>query len=371
MQENGRVALFVPSLRGGGAERVVMSLANGFAAQGIKTDLVLAQAAGPYLGNVSHNVRIIDLGAARVLLSLPGLTHYLRRHRPQAMLSAMSHANVVAVWARQCSKVEMRLVVSERNTPSNSLKGPPLARARYLPFLMRGTYPKADSVVAISHGVADDLANVTGLARDRITVIYNPAFFENLTAKAQERFTHPWFALGAPPVIIAAGRLTAQKDFPTLIRAFALVRKNRHYRMVILGDGKERQALEDMIQHLGLATDVLMPGFQANPLVWMRHASLFVLSSAWEGFGNVLVEAMACGTPVVSTDCPSGPAEILEGGRWGRLVPVGDPVALAVAIEATLTDTQHPDVATRAEDFNVDRAVESYLRLLRGSDDRT
>jgi glycosyltransferase involved in cell wall biosynthesis len=165
-------------------------------------------------------------------------------------------------------------------------------------------------------------------------------------------------------VVLGVGRLTAQKDFPSLIRAFAKVRAQKPCRLVILGEGELRGELEALVASLDLSADVALPGFTDNPFAWMRQSSLFVLSSAWEGFGNVLVEAMACGTPVVSTNCPSGPAEILENGRWGRLVPVGDVDALADAMLATLAETTHADVATRAQDFGVEQAVAGYLGLL-------
>jgi glycosyltransferase involved in cell wall biosynthesis len=169
---------------------------------------------------------------------------------------------------------------------------------------------------------------------------------------------------GAPPVILAVGRLTLQKDFPTLIRAFARLRARRSARLVILGEGELRDELEALVAELGLTADVALPGFVDNPFSWMRGSALFVLSSAWEGFGNVLVEAMACGTPVVSTDCPSGPAEILENGKWGRLAAVGDAEALARAIAEALDDPNPPDVRARAAFFSVERSVDAYLAIL-------
>ncbi|NLO89188.1 MAG: glycosyltransferase, partial [Clostridia bacterium] len=189
------------------------------------------------------------------------------------------------------------------------------------------------AVVAVSQGVADDLVKTTGLMRELIKVIYNPIVTPELLEKAKESIGHPWFKPGQPPVILSAGRLTAAKDFPTLIHAFARVRAERLARLMILGEGEERPNLESLVRELGLESDVSMPEFVENPYAYMARAAVFVLSSAWEGFGNVLVEAMAVGTPVVSTDCPSGPAEILEGGKWGKLVPVGDVEKLAKALK--------------------------------------
>lgn len=365
-RDDKHVALYLPSLRGGGAERVMVTLANGFAVRGLAVDLVLAKAEGPFLGDVAANVRVVDLGARRVASSLPRLVGYLRRERPCAMLSALNHANVIALLARRLAGGRTRLVVSEHNNLSQSMTVEPSRRGRLMPWFMRRTYPWADGVVAVSAGVADNLARAIALPRESIEVIYNPVVGEQTLCLANAPLDHPWFAPGEPPVVLGVGRLTAQKDFDVLIRAFASVRKMRPARLMILGEGELRTELEALIRQLGIGADVALPGFQANPLVYMRRAALFVLSSRFEGFGNVLVEAMACGTPVVSTDCPSGPAEILEGGKWGRLAPVGDAEALAEAMLATLAETQHPDVAHRARDFGVDRAVDGYLRALHG-----
>jgi glycosyltransferase involved in cell wall biosynthesis len=358
------IALYLPTLCGGGAERVMVTLANGFADQGMQVDLVLAKAEGPYLADVSPSVRVVDLGASRVLASLPGLVRYLRRERPAALLSAMGHANLVAVAARWLSRAPTRLVVSEHANFSLARQHTNTLFAYAMAPLMRWAYPHADGVVAVSGGVAEDLARAIGLLRERITVVHNPVMTATLLDQAAAHFDHSWFGADAPPVVLGVGRLTAQKDFPLMIRAFAKVRAQRPCRLVILGEGELRGELESLVAEMGLSADVALPGFADNPFAWMRQASLFVLSSTFEGFGNVLVEAMACGTPVVSTDCPSGPAEILENGRWGRLVPVGDVDALADAMLVTLAETTHTNVATRAQDFGVERAVAGYLEVL-------
>lgn len=362
----GPLSVYLPSLRGGGAERVMVTLANGFAERGIAVDLVLANAEGPYLDDVSPDVHVVDLGGHRVLASLPALVGYLRRERPRALLSAMHHANVIALVARRLAQVSTRVVVSEHANYSQCRQHATSLQTRMITPLMSWAYPWADNVVAVSLGVADDLAPVIGLARASIAVVYNPVVSKDTLARANEPLDHPWFAPGEPPVVLGVGRLTAQKDFDTLLRAFAKLRAERKARLMILGEGELRPELEALIEALGLSTDVALPGFKTNPLAFMRRASLFVLSSRFEGFGNVLVEAMACGTPVVSTDCPSGPAEILEDGKWGRLVPVGDVGALADAMLATLAEAHQPDVACRARDFGVAQAVDGYLRVLFG-----
>ena len=360
--ETRRLALFLPSLRGGGAERVMVHLARGFAERGFQVDLVLAKAEGPYLAEVPPSVRVVDLRASRVLFSLPGLVRYLRKERPYALLSALNHANVIVCLAHRLARVPSRLVISEHNTLSASR--PQNARGRLLPWFMRWTYPWADAVIAVSQGVAEDLVRTLGISAERVKVIYNPVVDDDLLTKSKEPLDHPWFTEGAPPVILGVGRLTEQKDFPNLIRAFALVRAQRPARLMILGEGELRPQLEALVHELGLQDDVALPGFVKNPYAYMARAAVFVLSSRWEGLGVALIEAMASGTPVVSTDCPSGPREILEDGRWGRLVPVGDVDALAEAIVTTLDETEHPDVAARAKEFNVNYAVENYLKVL-------
>ena len=358
------ISIFLPSLRGGGAERIMVTLANAFAERGYKTDLVLAKAEGPYLKDVSERVNVVNLGASRVVKSLPALVFYLRRVRPDVMLAALNHANVIALLAKRMAGVKTRLVVSVHNPLSLSLAYTDLKRNRWMTNFMRWSFPWADGVISVSIGVADDLATTIGLPRDQVDVVYNPIDSATVLQQADQDFHHPWFDLNEPPVVLGMGRLTAQKDFVTLIRAFAQLRAHRPVRLVILGEGALRSDLQELIAELELNDDVAMPGFCENPFAWVRQSAVFVLSSVFEGFGNVLVEAMSCGTTVISTNCLSGPAEVLEGGKWGRLVPVGDVDAMAHAMAQTLDETDPPDVVKRAADFSVDRAVDGYLKLL-------
>jgi glycosyltransferase involved in cell wall biosynthesis len=343
----------------------MLTLANGFAAKGLTVDLVLVQAAGAYLADVSAGVRVVDLGGKRVFASLLRLAGYLRRERPHALLSALNHANVVAIWSSLLARTGTRIVVSERATLSLIQKAASSPRQRVLPWLMRWSYPAADQVVAVSRGVADDLAAAIGLARERIAVLYNPVVTPALLARSREQPQHRWLCTrDGPPVVLAVGRLGPEKDFATLIRAFAVLRAQREARLIILGEGVLREALTGLVRELGLQDDVDLPGFAANPFAFMRNASLFVLSSRTEGLPGVLIEAMACGAPVVSTDCPSGPSEILENGKWGTLVPVGDIETLAGAMARVLNQADVPDVERRAGDFDVESAVAGYLRVL-------
>lgn len=360
------IAVFLPSCGGGGAERAMITLANAFARKGYKVDLVLALAKGPYLAEVSADVQVIDLGAKRVITSLPGLVAYLRRVRPGVVLSALNHANVIVVLARCLASVPVRIVVSERSHPSLNFHRPQNFRAQLIPMLMRWAYQKADGIVAVSSGVADDLAEMIGLPRENIFVVYNPMDMDEIVEKSKVRLDHPWFGEMQLPVILAVGRLTEAKNFSLLIRAFAKVKERYDCRLVILGEGELRTDLSRLIDELGLKDSVDLPGFVENPYSWMSRASLFVLSSSWEGLPNALIQAMICGTAVVSTNCPSGPNEILEGGKWGALVPVDDDDALANAIcnHFGSSDDHVPNVMTRAADFGVDSAVSGYLKVL-------
>lgn len=362
-----RISIFLPSLNGGGAERVMVTLANGFAARGYAVDLVLASAQGPYLGDVSPDVRIVDLQAGRVIKALVPLARHLRRTRPAALLSAMNHANVVAALAHRWSGVPSRLALSEHTTISVEAQRERSVAGRMVYALVPWVYRWTGGIIAVSQAAARDLEQFAHLPAGAVRAIYNPFDLQRIHRMAYDEPRHPWLAPGQPPVVLAIGRLTEAKDFLTLIRAFAQSRLRGNARLLILGEGPLRSALLAEAAACGLTEeDFQMPGFVDNPYAFLARAGVFVLSSRWEGLPGVLIEAMACGTPVVSTDCPSGPNEILEGGRWGRLVPVGDSAALANAIDAVLSSERNalPDVRRRAADFDQERAIDAYLAVL-------
>jgi len=399
-----RLAFLLDSLEGGGVQRMTLAIARCCRERGHAVDLLVCEARGRLHGSIPDGVRLVELARSNPLLAralparadpaalpalalavvlprkahwtqahLRALAHHLRRKRPDALLAATPRLNLLAAWARRLAGGRIRLLVSERTAPTQNLGRCDKWRKRLvLPGLMRRAYGQADAVVAVSDGVADDLARVTGLPRGRIRTIHNPVVGPELDALSREPVAHPWLAPGEPPVVLSAARLTVQKDLPTLLRAFALLRARRAVRLLILGDLPTPERTEASIgelrglaERLGVGADVELPGFVANPYAWMARASLFALSSAWEGFGNVLVEAMACGCPVVSTDCPSGPAEILNGGRYGPLVRVGDAEALAGAMARTLDAPPDPAVlGRRAGEFTVARAADAYLEAL-------
>lgn len=360
-EKKKHLALFVPSLRGGGAEKVTVNLANAFAKKGLKVDLLLAQAEGVYLKAVEPMVRVVDLRAKRVVYALRPLAQYLRQERPDGVITVLNHANVVGIASWLLAGRPCQIVVTEHNSVSHSKTNS--VRARLVKTLMPVLYNFATHVVAVSKGVASDLASM-GVKKKKLHTIYNPIVDAEVLEQALKDCPDPWFKEKDTPIVLAVGRLEPQKDLILLIQAFHLLAKQCNAKLVILGDGPMKAQIESTVVGLNLADRVKLLGFVENPFAFMSRASVLVLSSRWEGFANVLVEAMACGSPVVATDCPSGPSEILENGKWGRLVPVGDVNQLSEAIKATLKDGRSVDVRKRASEFGVQDAVESYISLV-------
>jgi glycosyltransferase involved in cell wall biosynthesis len=362
-----RIAVFLSFSGTGGVERMVFSLCDAFAEKGHPVDLLLIKTLDRSSPILPRRANILHLHASSTASSLPLLIRYLRRNRPAALLSAKDRANRTAVLAKLLCGVPVRLIARMGTHTSAFLAGRP-APVRFIRQLsMRLVYPGADGVIAISEGVARDMAGLSGTAASRIHVIPNPVVSPQLFEQAGAPAFHPWFAEKTAPVVLAAGRLTRQKDFPTLIRAFAALRRQTAARLIILGEGGERRKLEALAAGLGVAGDLDMPGFVENPYAYMSRADLFVLSSAWEGLGNVLVEALALGLPVVSTDCPSGPAEVLAHGKHGRLVPVGDVSAMARAMAETLhfPARAFPPAGATAR-YALEKSAEAYLEVLMG-----
>jgi glycosyltransferase involved in cell wall biosynthesis len=279
----------------------------------------------------------------------------------------MTHCNIVAVWAARLARRRTPVVATVHNTLSQTSQNVRNLGERLSPYLLKTFYPWAVKVVAVSQGAAEDLVTMAGLSPDLIEVIYNPVITPTLIAESRKPPGHPWFTDGGPPVLLGVGRLTRQKDFTTLIRAFHRVRRNRSARLLILGEGVERPTLTALISELGLQHDVELPGWRPDVLACMARCAVFVLSSAWEGLPTVLIEALAAGTRVVATDCKSGPREILQDGSLGALVPVGDATALASAIEETMDCPPGPVSLQVLAPFSQDVAVEHYLRVIERS----
>ncbi|MGD0038748.1 MAG: glycosyltransferase, partial [Bacteroidota bacterium] len=324
-----KVAMFLPNLDTGGAERVFVNLANALTLKGFAPTLLVGTLdKAAYLETILHEVRVYELGVRHMRSAVFPLIRFLRRERPAMLLTALEHSNFAAIVAAKMARTGTPVLATIHQTLSRVLETSQSLYERLVIYVTLKVAPMADQIIAVSHGTADDFARLAKISRERVRVIYNPVIGPTLYRGIQEPIEHPWFQEKQPPVVLGVGRLTAQKDFPNLIRAFALLRKTSDARLVILGDGEEQPSLERLVLELKLSECVSIPGVVSNPFAYMRRASLFVLSSAWEALPTVLIEAMACGCPVVSTDCPNGPAEILDNGRLGPLVPVGDVEAL-------------------------------------------
>jgi glycosyltransferase involved in cell wall biosynthesis len=357
--------MFMADLAGGGAERMMLNLAGGLAARGVRVDLVLVRAEGPYLADVPAEVRRVDLQRRTTSGAIPALAAYLRRERPDALLATLRHVSLAAAIAHALAGVDTALFVREANTPSRRTIPWRDVKAHAVGRAMRWAYGRAAGVLAVSEGVADDLVRTQGAPADRVTTVYNPVVTPDVAAKAAADAGHPWLDGAGPPVVLGVGSLQPKKDFPTLIDAFARLRAQRAARLVILGEGPQRADLERLVRDRGLEADVALPGFVPNPFAFMARARVFALSSVLEGLPGVLIQALACGCPVVATDCPSGPYEILEGGRYGELVPMRDPAALAAALGRALDGSPDREaLRQRSEMFAAERVVAVHLEVL-------
>jgi glycosyltransferase involved in cell wall biosynthesis len=360
------LAILLPTLGGGGAERTMLKLAGGFRSHGYQVDLILVHLEGSLISEIPEHVRIIDLKAprrltSRALTSLPALIGYLRDEHPDILYTGLM-TNLIALWAKKLARISTRVIISERNIPSVEIKQFPRDfRFRLIPAMTKIFYPWADGIVAVSQAVANDLVKITGIQQEKIRVIYNPVITPVLLEKSNSPIVHPWFAPDQPPVVLAVGRLTTQKDHPTLLKAFALVHQSRPVRLLILGEGDERHHLEIQSKNLGIEMDVQFAGFIENPYPYMKKASLFVHSSQFEGLPGVLIEALFCGVPIIATDCPGGSREILADGKYGQLVPVGDPLALARAIERSLANHSYPVSDQSWKPFEIENILKQYM----------
>lgn len=370
MKENGqyKILFVIPSLTGGGAERVLILLLKYLDRSRFKLVLVVFNSENAYQRDWSPDVPVICLNRKnrfdlfRVLWTL---SRIIKRENPSLFFSFLTYTNCLAMLAHNLANSRVPLLLSEHTNPKRSLKNQKFKKIKKI--LIRNFYPKATGIIAVSQGVKEDLVNNYEVQQDKCFVIYNMVDIEKIKELTNKEVDHPWFEEDIP-IIITCGHLKAAKNYPLLLRAMSLVLKKGSARLLVLGEGEKRSPLEKYAKELGVSRDVTFLGFQSNPFRYISRATVFVLSSLWEGFGNVIIEAMACGAPVISTRCPYGPEEIITDGVNGLLVPVGDVNALAKAILRLLKDDPlRKRLAKagkkRAEDFRVEKMVGEYERV--------
>lgn len=357
---NQLIAIVVPSLGGGGAERMAVDLANEMDAAGVRVAIITARRAGLLSADLTSTVSLTELGAAGVIASIPRLARLLRRTRPAAIISMMDHTNLATYLSVRLARVSTRLIFTTHADFDQSFR-PMQPWLRQVVIWAYGRICRhAHACVAVSNGVAESLARGVGVPRENVEVIYNGVSL----ARCTQGTTKHRRSIDEP-LIVAMGRLTSQKGFDTLICAFAIVRREfTRARLKILGEGMQRAELELQLIRLGLTECVELPGYLRDPFPVLANANVFVLASRWEGFGLSIVEAMMLGVPVVSTDCRSGPAEILDGGKYGRLVAPDDANALALGIIEALQDPGPVEAAQcHARLFDIATVARRYIGL--------
>lgn len=359
------LCVFLATSGHSGVDRVMSNLLPAMVTHGLSVDLLTLENHGPHLKNPPPGLRIIPLGRAHVNTAAPALVKYLRLNRPSALLTDKDRVNRTAILARFLAGVDTRVYVRVGTTVSVNLAGRK-AWDRWLQFSsIKYLYPFADGVLVPSQGCADDLQKISGNRIERLRMVPSPIIRDDLPRLALDRESISGKMGGPDPWIIGIGELSRRKDYATFLEAFAHVLKHRPARMVILGEGRQRANLESIAARLGIADRVFLPGFVSNPYAWLNQANVFVHTSRWEGMPVALIEAMALGVPVVSTDCPSGPREVLDGGRLGRLVTVGDAEGVAKGICSCLDQPVEPDVLKQAvAKYRVDKSAQAYIEAM-------
>lgn len=358
-----RICIFSPNLGGGGAERVISIITNCFSNDNYYVDLILADATGPYLKDINSVVNIINFKQKKVIQALPQLISYLKKNKPEIIFTSHMHASATAIWAVKLARVSTHTVIRQPTMLKPKLNKDTLTSSIKFKVIL-ATLKSADQIIVTSNTMYEEFIHLCKIKKDKVKIIHNPFDIKNIKSKSVEPLEHPWFSDNIDlPVILSVGRLTEVKDFQTLLLAMKEVNKFRSTRLIILGEGPLRNDLQNLINKLNLNELVDMPGFKSNPYSYMKNADVYVLSSLWEGFPNSLVEAMACGTSVVSTNCEGGAAEILDYGKFGSLVPVKDPKALSEAIINALKGMDSSEIAQQlqyVQSFSIDYIFEEY-----------
>jgi len=361
------VAFFTPAPDFGGAQRVTVNIANALAARGHVVDLVAGQLEGEFVSLIDDEVDVVELGVSQVpvagiLAAVPRLVSYLDAHQPDVLFASRTHTNLAATAAGRLTDADVHVAITEHSPFTHQ----PTLKDRVTAALAARVYPYADDVIGVSEGVAKTVVENTGVSSTATTVLNNPVDIAAIQSGADEPVDLEWLNGPAICPVVAVGRLKASKDFATLLRAFATLHERRPAtRLVVVGKGTERDRLEALAGELGVDDAVAFTGYTHNPYAYMGRASVFVLSSTTEGLPTVLIEALACGCPIVSTDCDYGPREILDDGRYGRLTPVGDAERMADAIRDALDDPTPADRSReRAQHFSMAAGADRYASYI-------
>jgi glycosyltransferase involved in cell wall biosynthesis len=363
------ICFFLYSFQGGGTERVFINLAHAFLNDGYRVTFLVIKKSGEYISHLHPDLEIIELSENKVskfktIRSIPKIVSFIRNERPTAFFSALTINNIIAVIAIKISRAKCKLIVTEHSS-FYWLNEISLVRAKIMKAGIKYLYRYADSVVAVSKGLADELISKFSVSKEKIVVIHNPLDINNIIDKSMQPINYDWFS-SANKNIISVGRLTEQKNFSLLLTAFKKVKSQvPNAFLIILGEGQLRESLWQKVTELEISDSVAMPGFLDNPFSVMSRSNIFVLSSKYEGFGNVLVEALACGSYVVSTDCPSGSSEIIKNESYGKLVPINSEEDMVKEIVFALNNRTNKNFSIeRAKDFDVSKIFYSYKNLI-------
>lgn len=358
-----RIALFSPNLAGGGAERIISILANCLSEAGFSVDLILVKAKGPYLKQIPASVNIIDFNRTKASLSFFKLVSYLIRQRPNILFTSHIHTSTIALWASRASGRSTKVIVRQPTMLRPLFGSKTFASLARQKIFLWSVKKWANKIVVTSQAMADEFFLLSNVEKYKVSIINNPLPIHSVIESSNEPLNNRWLNSKETPVVLAVGRLEPVKSHETLIEAMALVRNEVDAKLIILGDGPLRTKLQDLVEQLNLQNHVEMPGFTKNPFKYMKRCDVFVMSSLWEGFPNVILEAMACGAKVVATDCEGGTAEILENGKWGELVEVNNSIEMAGKICEVLKTKERHCANERVGDFAVDNIINQYREL--------
>jgi len=360
-----KISFILPDVKGGGAQKMIINLANFYAQKGDNINLVLFKKEGPYQNLIDKKVNIINFNKSRSLFVINILRKYLKKEQKHTIISSMYYVNVICLFCNLLNSKKHNMIITERNHFTHRIKAESILHQITFKTLIKKLYPTAHHIVGISNGVCHDLKGILGNIAP-ISTIYNPVISVDYKHKIAENNDNI-YPKNIDIKLITSGRLVAQKDYPTLLKALSYYQKNYNnsFHLVILGDGHLKNKIKSTIDDMNLTNHISFLGFVENPLSYMKQADIFILSSAWEGFGNVLVEALYCGLKIISTNCPSGPAEILVDGKYGILTPVGDKTALAKAInESYKSKIFSQEQKNRALDFTVDNIANHFELII-------